>query len=154
MATFEEIIPVGKEFVSPGRTIGEGEFSLLHSLTWDIGSVHCDKEFMKGTQFGERILTAACVLACVQGLAIAGGLRATLYDNGVRPVAVLGFDEVRFTAPVMPGDTIKVRWRFLGVRPTRKNPRRGVVQIRYIASKQNGQEVMSYTSPVMVERTA
>jgi len=153
MATFEQLIPVGKKFISPGRTIGEGDFTLLVNLTWSTGSIHVNREYMKGTQFGERILPGPCVLACMVGLAGAGGLRQATDHEGVRTVALLGFDGVRFTAPVKPGDTLTVHSEITAVRPTSKDPRRAVVLVRDVTLNQHGQEVMSATRSQMVEMT-
>lgn len=153
MATFQELIPVGKKFVSEGRTIGEGDFTLLVNLTWSTSSIHSDSEYMRKTQFGERILPGPCVLACIIGLANTSGLRQVMYQDGLRTVALLGFDGVRFTGPVKPGDTLTVRSEILGVRPTSNNPKRGVVQVRDAVFNQDGQEVMSATRSTMVEMT-
>jgi acyl dehydratase len=154
MPTFDELLPIGKEFVTPGRTIGEADFIMFANMTWDIGSVHCDKEFMKGTQFGERILAGTCVLAVVEGLAIVGGLREVVYQDKLKVVAVVGFDEVRFTAAVIPGDTLTVHWQIAEVRPSAKNPKRGVLKVKYVALNQHGKQVMTAISPLIVEMTA
>ncbi len=80
MTNLSDLISVGNEFISPGRTFTEAEFSLFADLTWDVGSVHCDQEFMKNTQFGERIFPGPCLM-CAIALAVVGGLRGILYQD-------------------------------------------------------------------------
>ena len=80
MAGIDDLVPVGKKFISAGRTISEGNFTLLTNLTWTTDQIHSDREYMKGTQFGERILAGACLLACVVGLANRSGI-AQLLDR-------------------------------------------------------------------------
>ncbi|MFC2003350.1 MaoC family dehydratase [Chloroflexota bacterium] len=154
MSIFEELVPAGKKFVSQGRTIVEADISLLSSLTWINSRLHTDREYMKRTQFGERILPGPCVLACVIGLAGGRGVLEMLNSDKLRAVALLGFEEVRFRTAVKAGDTITVHTEIIGVRPTSKNPKRGVVQIRDVAFNQDEQEVMSATRNVMAELTA
>ena len=73
MVDWTALIPVGQVFVSPGRTISEGDFTLLTSLTWNTTIIHTDKEFMKTTEFGERILDGPSLLACAAGLSHRSG---------------------------------------------------------------------------------
>ena len=137
-----EGIPTGKKFRSSlGRTISEGDFSLLVNLNWTIGAIHADKEYMKSTQFGERILPAVCVLSTTIGLANTTGVRQPFFDNGLRLVAIVGFESVSFSAPVYPGDTITVESEILSVRHTSK-PNRSLARIRDVTYKQTGEKVM------------
>ena len=151
MNGFDKLIPVGKKFVSVGRTIGEGDFMMLVNLTWTTDQVHSDKEFMKKTQFGERILTGAIVLACALGLANRSGVSQVLNTEKVRRVAALGFEKVNFTAPVKPGDTITVHSKILDARPTSKDPKRAVVRVKETTFNQLGQQVMNHIRTVLVE---
>lgn len=154
MGTFKELIPVGAKFLSPGRTITEGDFAQLHNLTWITNDIHTDQEYMRQTQFGERLLAGVCALACMEGLELAGGFRGVLYGDRWRPVAHLGFEEVRFTAPVKPGDTIKVQSEILSVRATTKNPKRGVMRVGISVFNQRGEQVMRATELQLLELTS
>jgi acyl dehydratase len=91
MADFEDLIPIGKTFVSPGRTIGEGDFTLLTSLTWNTTVIHTDREFMKQTPFGERILDGPSLLACAAGLSHRSGYHEATANEQLRTVANLGY---------------------------------------------------------------
>ena len=141
MGDIFEGLPVGKKVFSMGRTISEGDFSLLVNLNWTISSLHVDAEYMKSTQFGERILPGVCVLSTTIGLANIGGVRQPLLDRQLRLVALVGFDNVRFTGPVHPGDTITVESEILDVSPT-SNPARSLVRFKDVTRKQTGETVM------------
>lgn len=151
MNNFEKLIPVGKKYISAGRTISEGDFTLLTNLTWTTDQLHTDREYMKQTPFGERILAGACVLACAIGLANRSGIDQALDNDKVKRVAALGFRKVIFSAPIKPGDTITVHSEILNVRPTSKDPKRAVVRIKETTFNQTGQEVMTHIRSILLE---
>jgi acyl dehydratase len=64
---------------------------------------------------------------------------------------MLGMDEVRFKAPVQPGDTLTAHTEVLEVRPSSKNPKRAIVRIRDSAVNQRGELVMEGIRASMVE---
>ena len=72
-------LPIGASVRSNGRTIGEGEFGLLNLLIGATSRLHTDREYMKTTQYGERILGGAAVLAIVA----AGWSHCELYEEPV-----------------------------------------------------------------------
>jgi len=137
-----EGIPIGKKFRSHfGRTISEGDFSLLVNLNWMNSTLHVDKEYMKSTQFGERLLPAPCILSITMGLVHMTDYSQPFDDCGLRLVAIVGFENVSFSAPVHPGDTLTLESEILGVRHTSK-PNRSLARIRDITYKQTGEKVM------------
>lgn len=142
---------MGKKFVSQGRTIGEGEFALLTTLTWTTTEIHSNAEYMKDSQFGERILAGPCVLALLIGLASRGPFQYVLRQDGLHTIALLGMDEVRFKAPLLPGDTITAHSEVLEVRPSNKNPKRAIVRIRDSAINQKGELLVDAIRASMVE---
>ncbi len=151
MNNFGKLIPAGKKFISAGRTISESDFTMLTNLTWTTDRIHTDREYMKQTPFGERILAGACVLACAIGLANRSGIAEVIDNDKVRRIAALGLEEVRFTAPVKPGDTITVHSEIMDVHPTSKDPKRAVVRIKETTFNQSGQEVMTYIRSILLE---
>jgi acyl dehydratase len=65
-----------------------------------------------------------------------------------------GIDELRWLAPVRPGDTITARAEVLEARPSRSKPDRGIVRIRYDAHNQRGEHVFSMIGPGLFLRRA
>jgi len=134
-------IPYGEKRRSISRTIGEGDFSTLVNLNWTIGPIHTDREHMKSTEFGERILPGVCVLSTTIGLANTSRVRSLMAAQGLRLVALLGFESVRFTGPVYPGDTITVESEILDARPS-SDPTRCVARLKDVTSRQTGEIVL------------
>lgn len=134
-------VSYGTKRTSMGRTITEGDFSLLVNLNWTIGSIHADSEHMKSTSFGERILPGVCVLSTTIGLANSSNIRGLMADHGFRLVALLGFEDVRFTGPVYPGDTITVECEILDARAT-SDPKRCVARLKDVTTRQTGERVL------------
>jgi acyl dehydratase len=136
-----EAISYGEKRSSIGRTISEGDFSLLVNLNWTIGSIHADTEHMKSTPFGERILPGVCVLSTTMGLANTSRVRGLMAEQGFHLVALLGYESVRFTAPVYPGDTIIVESEILDARSS-SDPKRCVARLRDVTTRQTGETVL------------
>ncbi|ELZ39119.1 protein dehydratase [Halorubrum saccharovorum DSM 1137] len=67
-------------------------------------------------------------------------------------VAGVGIDDVRWHAPVRPGDTITVETTVLGTRPSESDPSVGVVHERIVAKKRDGTEVLTLENHELVER--
>lgn len=63
-----------------------------------------------------------------------------------------GVDEVRWLKPVYPGDRLTVRGTVVDMTPSRSKPHIGVIRTRTVASNQDGADVMSFTSIVMIQR--
>ena len=136
-----EGISYGEKRSSMGRTISEGDFSMLVNLNWTIGSIHADTEHMKSTSFGERILPGVCILSTTIGLSNTSHVRGLMADQGFQLVALLGFEDVRFTGPVYPGDTITVESEILDARPS-SDPKRCVARLRDVTTRQTGDVVL------------
>lgn len=146
-----EGLPIGQRFESGGRTISEGEFALLTDLTWTLSLLHTDVEFMKGTQFGERILAGPGVLGITLGMLTTRGLNEWLRGRGLRPLALMGYEQVRFLAPVKPGDTLYAETEIVEARATSK-PSRGIIKFKDVAKNQRGEVVMEALRTMLVEQ--
>ncbi len=100
---------VGQRFITPGRTITEGDLMGFAGLTGDYNPVHTDEEFAKQTPFGTRIAHGPMSVGMAFGLAS----RLDLIDGTV--VALLGVTWT-FKAPVKPGDTVHAEIEVLKTR--------------------------------------
>ena len=151
MSIFDELLPIGQKFTSPGRTISEGDFTLLTNLTWTTAEIHSNREYMKKTQFGDMILAGPCTVAVMIGMNGRGAFGMLFEEGKVRVVALLGLDEIRFRAPVLPGDTLTAHAELLDVRPSQKNPRRGILRVKDSATNQKGELVVESIRTMMIE---
>ncbi len=89
------------------KTVGETDVYMFAGVTGDFSGNHVNEEFMKKSIYGRRIAHGALLvgyMSTASTLMIARSL-----DQGIdsTPVA-LGYDRVRFLAPVFLGDTINV----------------------------------------------
>ena len=141
---------VGTMMKSQSRTISEGDFTAMANLSWETGQLHTDKEFMKSSQFGERILGGPCVIPFVAGLS-SHPLHNLLDRSPVRLVALVGIENVRFTNPLQPGDTMRVETEVAQVRPTSKGGR-FIVHMKDTAYKHNGNVIMEMERVVLMEK--
>ncbi|MFN7571760.1 MAG: MaoC family dehydratase [Betaproteobacteria bacterium] len=76
-----------------------------------------------------------------------------LVDHFLSRVASLGspgVDELRWLAPVRPGDALTVRVTVLTARRSRSKPDRGLIQSQQEVFNQNGQCVMTVKSMVLM----
>ena len=63
-----------------------------------------------------------------------------------------GIDELRWTKPVYPGDTLHVRGKILEKTPSRSRPDMGSFRTRTTVTNQDGAPVMSFISIVLIRR--
>jgi acyl dehydratase len=144
-------LPVGVVEHSRARTITDGEFGLLTSLTWTIGPMHVDDEHMKGTPFGRRILGGPIVAAVVSGIWYTSCWEDFRRAYGVIPIAALGL-QTRNRAPVFPNDTLRVETTLADAKASRSRPGRGILFFEDSAFNQRGELVIEMQRQLMFER--
>jgi acyl dehydratase len=110
---YYEEIDVGESFESPARTITETDVIVFAGLSGDYNQLHTDAEFARTTRFGERVAHGLLVLSVASGLVT----RLGFIEGTVQ--AFMGLDW-KFRAPVLIGDTVRVR---VEVRRKRAMPR-------------------------------
>ena len=92
-----------------------------------------ESSFFKGLA-ASGWLTAAIVMRLrVQSITVAGGMIGA------------GVEEMRWTEPVRPGDTIRTEIEVLGVRQSTSRPEYGIVRTRTLAFNQRNQVVLRST---------
>lgn len=143
MPDVTDTVPIGLKGRSQGRTIGEGEFALLTTLTWTTTELHSNREFAIQTRFGERILGGPVVAALMTGLwSQSDHLRAL--KERVELGGLLGM-EASFKAATLPGDTLWSETEVVSARPSHSDPSRGVLAVRDIGLNQRGEIVVEMT---------
>jgi len=142
---YEDFV-VGEELFSAGRTVGEGAIDLFAGLTGDFSQVHTDAELMRESEFGERIAHGLLVLSIMQGL-----MWRTNYTQGTG-VATIGWDKLRFTAPVKIGDTVRAFWTIKDKRVSRSRPRLGIITEECRLVNQRKETVLTGEHVIMVRQ--
>jgi len=118
------------------RTITEADNVLLTTMTHNPAALHLDAEYMKSTEFGQPIVNSCLTLALMVGISV----NETTFGTAV---ANLGWDEVRFPAPLFHGDTIRVETEVLATRASRSRPANGIVTFEHRAYNQHDELVGS-----------
>ncbi len=111
--------------VSFSKTVGESDVYLFAGITGDLAPNHVDEEYMKRSSYGSRIAHGALLIgymSTASSMAIADSRSSA----GETPVS-LGYDRIRFLAPVFLGDTITVQYEIVSIDEQR---RRSVADIR------------------------
>lgn len=136
---------IDAEFVSPGRTVTEADIVAFAGLSGDYNPLHVDEEYCKNTVFGTRIAHGPLVYAIAAGLLF----QLHLYDDTL--IAFLGFDSLKFTKPVKPGDTIHARIKVLEKRET-SHSERGVMKRQLQVLNQRGDVVQDGIQTFLLKR--
>lgn len=157
MADVKEIevadLPVGESTRTHGRTISDGEMMMLHHMVGAVSPMHVNFEYAKqNSPFGVPILGGGIVAAIVA----ADWSNSRLYKRlvgelGVRATAALGMN-VRYRAPVKPGDTMYGVYTVKEARPSRSRPGYGVLVIDMRGENQDGEAVLEGELSMLFDR--
>jgi 3-hydroxybutyryl-CoA dehydratase len=98
------------ETVSFEKTVSESDVYMFAGITGDFSGNHVSEAYMRTSKYGHRIAHGALMVGFMSTASsalieryLARGMQDTV------PVS-LGYDRVRFTAPVFFGDTIRVKY--------------------------------------------
>jgi len=140
---FEEF-QVGETFTTAARTVTEADVVLFAGLSGDFNPVHTDEVTMRNSPFGGRIAHGMLVASIATGLAN----RLGIFEGTT--VALLEMN-LRWTAPVKPGDTVHAVLEVTDKRETR-HPDRGIVTLQVRVCNQEDACVMESSWKVMLRR--
>lgn len=133
---FDEL-EVGQKFEHPiRRTVTETDNVMFTAMTHNPALLHLDEEYMKGTDFGQRIVNSAFTLGLMVGISVGDTTLGTAVAN-------LGWDEVRFPKPLFHGDTVNVISEVIDLRDSKSRPNAGIVTFLHQAFNQHGDLVAS-----------
>lgn len=132
---YEDFIP-GDALTSPVRRITVEDIDAYAALTGEHHPVHMDEDFAREAGFNGRIAHGLFSLALIEGLKSQMGV----FERSV--TASLGWTDIKFSAPLYPGEEVYLRLEFVEKRMTSK-PGRGLATERGILLKSDGTEVVS-----------
>jgi acyl dehydratase len=140
-----EDFAVGDTFTTLGITFTESMI-VDFAVTYDPQAFHVNAEAAKAGPFGGLIASGFQTLAL--------GFRQVL-DLGVLRGGSMGspgMDELRWTRPVRPGDTIRAKGEVVETKPSGSKPDRGTVRIRYAFVNQDDATVMTMSCMHILKR--
>jgi acyl dehydratase len=111
-------VSVGQEVVF-AKTVAESDVYLFAGITGDLSSNHVNEAVMAKSKYGRRVAHGALVV----GFMSTGSTRLIETFGqaaaGKATAVSLGYDRVRFIAPVFFGDTLTVTYRVTRIEPER-----------------------------------
>jgi len=125
-------------------TVDQAEV-IAFATKFDPQSIHIDPEAAARGPFGGLIASGWHTTAMMMRLF------ADHYLSKVASLASPGVDEVRWTQPVRPGDTLSVRATVLEARRSRSKPDRGIIHTLFEVLNQRGEVVMSVKAMNMLK---
>ena len=137
---------VGEEYITPSRTLTETDVVMFAAMSGDYNELHTSEEYMKGSQFGKRLVHG------LLGLSISHGLIFRLGILDGTAIALLGVDTWQFKGPLFFGDTIRVKVKIAEVRPSKSKPDRGILQLHMEIINQDDTVVQSGYKTLMMKR--
>ena len=140
----EDFTP-GEEIVTAGRTLTE-EAIVAFAALYDPQSFHIDAEAAKQSPYGGLIASGFQTLAIGFRLFIDTGVIAGTSEGSP------GMDEVRWLAPVRPGDTLRTIFRVTEVRPSSTRPHRGLLRGMMHVVNQHGTDVLTVSTTTFITR--
>jgi acyl dehydratase len=140
-----EDFAVGQTFRT-GRVQIDNERIKTFAAEFDPQPFHLDEEAARDTIFG--------------GLAASGWHTAAvtmklLVESDIKPAGGIvgaGFEELRWTRPVRPGDKLRVESEVLEVRPSKSRPDQGLIKVRTTTLNQNDEAVQVTVGSLVVPR--
>ena len=137
---------VGEEYITPSRTLTETDVVMFAAMSGDYNELHTSEEYMKGSQFGKRLVHG------LLGLSISHGLIFRLGILDGTAIALLGVDTWQFKGPLFFGDTIRVKVKIAEVRPSKSKPDRGILKLHMEIINQDDTVVQSGYKTLMMKR--
>lgn len=137
---YYEEFEIGMTFDHPiRRTVTETDNVMFTTMTHNPALLHLDEEYCKNeTEFGQRLVNSCFTLALMVGV--------TVYDTTLgTTVGNLGWDDVRFPAPVFHGDTLHFKTEIIAMRESKSRPDNGIVTFAHFAYNQRDELVANCT---------
>lgn len=114
--------------VSFSKTVGESDVYGFAGITGDLAAVHVNDQYMKGSAYGQRIAHGVLLMGYMSTTSTMMIDRSGSESSDETAVS-LGYDRVRFIAPVFIGDTVTVNYR---IKETDSERRRSLSEVTVI----------------------
>jgi len=139
-----EDISVG-DYAESGEQVVDREEMLDFARRYDPQYFHTDPEAAKASVFGD---------------VVASGLFTTVVwrrldhqiSGDIAWICGVEWKETRWPKAVRAGDRLRARWECVSKRESSSDPRRGVIEMEYRLTNQDGETVFSCLSVNLIER--
>jgi len=128
------------------RTVTEMDNVLFSALTHNPAALHLDEQYCReNSEFGTRIVNSAFTLGLIVGVSVQDTTLGTTVGN-------LGFDEVRFPAPVFPGDTLHAETEVISLRESKSRPQNGIVLLEHRGYNQDNKLIATIRRSALMKK--
>jgi len=103
------------------KTVGESDVYLFAGITGDLSPNHVNEQVMAASAYGRRIAHGALLVGFMSTCSTRMIEQAPATPDAT-PVS-LGYDRIRFLAPVFIGDTLSLTYTIVEVDPARRRSR-------------------------------
>ena len=128
------------------RTVTETDNLLITTMTHNPQPLHLDHEVAAETEFGKPLVNSCFTFSLAVGISVAETTLGTLVAN-------LGYDELRFPAPVFVGDTLRIESEVVALRESKSRPGAGIVTWEHRAINQDGTLVLSFKRSALLKKS-
>jgi len=117
-----------------GRTITDFDNTLFALMTMNQNPLHIDDHYARAQGFERPPVISELIFSLLTGMSVV--------DTSGKTIANLGFDIVRFEAPMYAGDSLYGESEVLAKRESASKPDRGIVTIETRGFNQRGERVI------------
>lgn len=135
---FEDFEP-GQRFTTASQTVSESEI-IAFASQWDKQSFHLDPVAAEASIYGGLIASGFQTLLISFNLVV----EAAIWTQSSQGSP--GMENVRWRAPVRPGNTLTVTFEVVSTRPSGSRRDRGYVVWDHVTMNEDGVEVLSFRS--------
>lgn len=126
----------------PGRTITDYDNIQFTLMTMNTHPAHFDYEYAKQTEFGRPLVCSPLTVALMVGMSVS--------DVSQKAVANLGWDAIRLTHPLFPGDTLYADSEVRDKRESQSRPEQGIVTVHTRGLNQHGDVCCTFNRSMLV----
>ena len=146
MGKYFEEFNIGDKFISPGKTVTDTLITTVVGLAGFNERFFHDEEHAKAyTPYGGRIAPGRLTLLLMGALSEQIGI---WFDT---VIALIGLDDVKISAPLRAGDTIKLEIEIVDKRESRKADR-GIIVHKETCRNQRGEVIAEAKTTHLVRR--
>lgn len=143
-ATYFDDVALGQRFEA-GDYLMTREEIVEFASRFDARPFHVDEKVAEASIFGGLVASGIHTFAAWNNLRLRS-------ERGLRMLAGLGVDKLRYAAPVRPGDRLSLVGECIEKTPSESKPDRGVMRFRHDLVNQHGETVMTLELSLLVAR--
>lgn len=136
----------------PGERFQTAPLLVSEALIVEFGRFYDPQPFHLDPQAAKETIYGGLIASGLQTIALT--FKLFLESGALTPSSLgsPGLDEIRWKAPVRPGDTLHVVAEVLEVRPSTSKPDRGIVRMLYTTLNQRGETILTMIGNQLLRR--